>query len=267
MKKLLLILFSILISFSSYAESVYIDTVKATGTKVYVLTETINLEDGYVYWWDLNNYSEPRSEYNIMGTAMARGGDCENNRYVNIESQMYQGSMATKEIGKRLKQEQEWTTPSSGQIDEKIFNYVCNYAGLVKPEVEKKPSRDGIYKCQMLVGATIWMDEPHIMASDTESFWYMRVGNEISFPFPDSPFLSKLTIFKEREDIPIFEAESKEKWEKLIYLYPYKEKENSLYSVKKGLFKYSSMSPTSGLTDLFKQVIATCEWSQEVPPP
>jgi len=43
---------------------------------------------------------------------------------------MFQGSMGFEPFGERLKQEQEWTTPSSGQIDEKIFNYVCEYAGL-----------------------------------------------------------------------------------------------------------------------------------------
>ena len=248
-----------MLSFNSYGEWVYIDKEKNSDAEVYVLNDSIEIEDGYVYWTYLNNYSKPRSEYNIMGLAIFRGGDCENNRYVNIESQMFQGSMGFEPFGERLKQEQEWTTPSSGQIDEKIFNYVCNYVGLVKPEVEKKPFRGGIYKCQMLASATIWIDEPHIMAGDLKSFMFWRKGNEISFPFPDSPFVSELTIFKEREDIPIFEAESKDKWSKLIYLYPYEDKLINLRSVKKGLFKYSHMSPKSGYSDFFQQVIATCE--------
>ena len=147
MKKLLLILFSILISFNSIAEWVYIDKEKNSDTEVYVLTDSIEIEDGYVYWTYLNNYSEPRSEYNIMGLAIFRGGDCENNRYVNIESQMFQGSMGSEPFGERLKQEQEWTTPSSGQIDEKIFNYVCDYAGLGQVEVEEE-SETVTYSCE-----------------------------------------------------------------------------------------------------------------------
>jgi hypothetical protein len=149
LKKLLLILFSILISFNSIAEWVYIDKEKNSDTEVYVLTDSIEIEDGYVYWTYLNNYSEPRSEYNIMGLAIFRGGDCENNRYVNIESQMFQGSMGTKEIGKRLKPEQEWTKPTVGQIDEKIFNYVCDYAGLGKTKVQEESSLT--YKEQLAI--------------------------------------------------------------------------------------------------------------------
>ena len=127
MKKLLLLFFSLTFSFNSYSEWVYIDKENNSDTEVYVLTDSIEIEDGYVYWTYLNNYSKPRSEYNIMGVAIFRGAECENNRYINIESQMFQGSMGTNPFGERLKPEQEWTTPSSGQIDEKIFNYVCDY--------------------------------------------------------------------------------------------------------------------------------------------
>ena len=95
-------------------------------------------EDGIVYWTYLNNYSKPRSEYNIMGLAIFRGGDCENNRYVNIESQMFQGSMGSEPFGDRLKPEQEWTTPTSGQIDEKIFNFVCSFVDLGQVEAEEE---------------------------------------------------------------------------------------------------------------------------------
>lgn len=142
MKKLLTLLFSLLLSFNSYAEWIYIDKEKNSDAEIYVLTESIEVEDGYVYWTYLNNYSKPRSEYNIMGLAIFRGADCENNRYVNIESQMFQGSMGSEPFGDRLKPEQEWTTPTSGQIDEKIFNFVCEYAGLVSAQVEAEEESD-----------------------------------------------------------------------------------------------------------------------------
>ncbi len=100
MNKLLLILFSLMLSFNSYGEWVYIDKENNSDTEVYVLKESIEIEEGYVYWATLNNYSKPRSEYNIMGLAIFRGGDCEDNSYVNIESQMFQGSMGTKSFGK-----------------------------------------------------------------------------------------------------------------------------------------------------------------------
>jgi len=124
-----------MLSFNSYGDWVYIDKENNSDTEVYVLTDSIEIEDEYVYWTYLNNYSEPRSEYNIMGVAIFRGAECENNRYINIESQMFKGSMGTEPFGERLKPEQEWTTPSSGQIDEKIFNYVCKYSGFAKSKV------------------------------------------------------------------------------------------------------------------------------------
>ena len=144
MKKLLLLLFSLLLSFNSFGEWVYIDKEKNSDAEIYILTESVEVEDGIVYWTYLNNYSKPRSEYNIMGLAIFRGGDCENNRYVNIESQMFQGSMGSEPFAERLKHEQEWITPTSGQIDEKIFNFVCEYAGLVSAQVEAEEELQSI---------------------------------------------------------------------------------------------------------------------------
>ena len=153
MKKLLLLFFSLTFSFICYGEWIYIDKENNSDTEVYVLTDSIEIEDGYVYWTYLNNYSEPRSEYNIMGVAIFRGAECENNRYINIESQMFKGSMGTNPFGERLKPEQEWTTPSSGQIDEKIFNYVCDYVGLGKAEVIEE-SELVTYICEAASGSS-----------------------------------------------------------------------------------------------------------------
>ena len=150
-------------SFNSYGEWVYIDKENNSDTEVYVLTDSIEIEDGYVYWTYLNNYSEPRSEYNIMGVAIFRGAECENNRYINIESQMFQGSMGTEPFGERLKPAQEWTTPSSGQIDEKIFNYVCEYSGFAKSKVpENSQSESNLIK----EGLDAWRNDRYKEAYD-----------------------------------------------------------------------------------------------------
>tara|TARA_R110002012_G_C11587358_1_gene605909 strand:- start:600 stop:1376 length:777 start_codon:yes stop_codon:yes gene_type:complete len=157
MKKLLLLLFSLTLSFNSYGYWIYIDKEKNSDAEIYVQTESIEVDEDYVYWMYLNDYSEPRSEYNIMGLAIFRGGDCENNRYVNIESQMFQGSKGTKPFGDRLKPEQEWTTPTSGQIDEKIFNYVCDYAGFGQVEVEAEEESELVtYSCESFEGSAFF---------------------------------------------------------------------------------------------------------------
>jgi len=153
MKKLLLLLFSLLLSFNSFGEWVYIDKEKNSDAEIYVLTESIEVDEDYVYWTYLNNYSKPRSEYNIMGLAIFRGGDCKNNRYVNIESQMFQGSMGSKPFADRLKHEQEWITPTSGQIDEKMFNYICDFSGFGSTQVEAEEENELFtYSCEAVSG-------------------------------------------------------------------------------------------------------------------
>jgi hypothetical protein len=201
MKEILILLSSLILSFNSYGEWVYIDTEKNSDTEVYILTDSIEIEDGYVYWTYLNNYSEPRSEYNIMGLAIFRGGDCENNRYVNIESQMFQGSMGTKEFGKRLKPEQEWTSPSSGQIDEKIFNYVCDYAGLTQSKIEEKPqsesnSINGWRKIgKNATGDTFYVDE-NIRKNNSYIYFWLLADYDIPINSRDANFYSSINYYQ-----------------------------------------------------------------------
>ena len=58
MKKLLILLFSILISFNSYGEWTKI-TETERGDSYFVDLETINKQNGYVYFWELSDYVIP----------------------------------------------------------------------------------------------------------------------------------------------------------------------------------------------------------------
>ena len=58
MKKLLVLLFSILISFNTYGEWVKVSTT-IDGTEYYVEIDTIKEHNGYVYSWRLGNYLVP----------------------------------------------------------------------------------------------------------------------------------------------------------------------------------------------------------------
>lgn len=262
MKKLLLLLFSLTLCVDSYGEWVYIDKESNSDTEVYVLTDSIEIEDGYVYWTYLNNYSKPRSEYNIMGVAIFRGAECENNRYINIESQMFQGSMGTKSFGERLKPEQEWTTPSSGQIDEKIFNYVCDYINNVEPpskEVEEDKTTDGIYKCQMTSHVVAFQEregqEQNSIVSENFEFYFQKQNNTIFIDHGTSAFYEvKMNITEsgkaEYNNMDFFEAQFGAN--KLVYFYP----NNRLAVPNKGLFLYSSLP--RNLWEGVGSIIATC---------
>ena len=58
MKKLLILLFSILISFNSYGEWTLISKTER-GDSFFVDLETINKQNGYVYYWELVDYVIP----------------------------------------------------------------------------------------------------------------------------------------------------------------------------------------------------------------
>ena len=249
MKKLLLLL--IFISFNSFAEWVYIDKNQDSDTKVYVETDTIEVEDGIVYWWDLNNYTEPQQE-GMISSAMSRGGDCKNNRFVNLEFQWFKGSMATGEMGGTFKPEQQWTSPKSGTIEEKVFNYVCNYVGNAKPKVESKvKGREDVFQCKVLAESLLWDDEPHSTKGQTKEFLFEKTSKTVKF-HEGSPFYGSALNISEEKDSVLFEANSKSS--KLIYFYP------SQYSnhPNKGIFKYTSLGQDSGITGMFEMMLATC---------
>ena len=62
MKKLLIFLFSILISFNSYGEWTEVGTGASpvnNGDTFYIDIDTIKEHNGYVYWWSLSDYLKP----------------------------------------------------------------------------------------------------------------------------------------------------------------------------------------------------------------
>jgi hypothetical protein len=79
MKKLLILLFSLLISFNSYGEWEKLGK-NVSGDTFYIDTDTIKEHNGYVYWWVLNDYLKP-NEYGDMSGKTYVQGDCGVNRY------------------------------------------------------------------------------------------------------------------------------------------------------------------------------------------
>ena len=62
MKKLLLLLFSVIISFNSYGE--WTKLVSMDNSSVFIDLETLKEKDGYVYWWlmDSTNNSSTQAD-------------------------------------------------------------------------------------------------------------------------------------------------------------------------------------------------------------
>jgi len=73
MKKLLILLFSILISFNSFGEWLLLG--EDSGSKFYYEVDTIQTSSGYIYYWDLVSFSEPFAGKYISATRYKQG-DC-----------------------------------------------------------------------------------------------------------------------------------------------------------------------------------------------
>ncbi len=124
MKKLTILLFSILISFNSYGEWVEIGK-SVDGDTYYIDTDTIKEHNGYVYWWVLNDYLKP-SESGGMSLKTYSQGDCVVNRFkwltlVEYKQPMGEGS------GTPDNSYTEWIYPPPGSIGGGLLKYVCDY--------------------------------------------------------------------------------------------------------------------------------------------
>jgi len=122
-----------MLSFNAYGEWVYINKNQDTGNSFYIETFTIEVDDGTVLWWDLNDYSEPQED-GMLSSALKRAGDCYNKAFVNLGFKWFKNPMATGENSGTFKPEHDWTKPVSGSIEEMMLNFACDYVGLPAPE-------------------------------------------------------------------------------------------------------------------------------------
>ena len=74
MKKLLILLFSLIISFNAYGDWTYQGD-SVDGDTNYLDMDTIREHSGYVYFWTLIDYLKP-TEYGDMSSKMYTQGDC-----------------------------------------------------------------------------------------------------------------------------------------------------------------------------------------------
>ena len=125
MKKLLLLLFSILISFNSYGDWTRISK-NTEGDTYYIETDTIKKHDGYVYWWVLGDFLIP-FESGAMSGKVYYQGDCGVNRQKPLSYNYYKQPMGIGSSETSTPSNPEWHYPPPGTAGATIFNYVCDY--------------------------------------------------------------------------------------------------------------------------------------------
>ena len=127
MKKLLLLLFSLLISFNSYGEWRKVtESIEcpAKGDTYYVDIDTIKENGGYVYWYEMTDYFK-RDEFGDMSAIIYLEGDCGLNRSRMLSGIFYKQPMCIDESVREIAKNPEWTYTSPGKINAVVLNFVC----------------------------------------------------------------------------------------------------------------------------------------------
>jgi len=126
MKKLTIILFSILISFNSYGE--WTEVAESDSSTAYTDIGTIKERNGYAYWWELNNYLKP-SKYGDMSSIKYVQVDCAMNRYKILSISYYKRHMGegTAETAPISTLDKEWRYLPPGTMGAMQLEHGCNY--------------------------------------------------------------------------------------------------------------------------------------------
>jgi hypothetical protein len=128
MKKLTILLFSILISFSSYGKWMkFVEN--NTGDTHYLEMNTVKEHGGYVYYWDLIDYLKP-SRSGMMSAKVYHQGDCGISRYKALSFFSYKQPMGGGS-GKTSPPSPEWRYLSPDSNGGVKLKWVCDHVKLL----------------------------------------------------------------------------------------------------------------------------------------
>tara|TARA_B110000967_G_C18683960_1_gene459551 strand:- start:66 stop:461 length:396 start_codon:yes stop_codon:yes gene_type:complete len=127
MKKLLLFLFTLMLSANSYSEWTLFDIDLTTESAVYIEKNTIKKDNNYVYYWELMDFWEPISfTEDMMSVKVQRQVNCNNMKHQNLSMTYYKREMGMGN-SRFIKPAMGWST-SSSEIGMGIKYFVCEYA-------------------------------------------------------------------------------------------------------------------------------------------
>jgi len=130
MKKLLLLLFSLLISFNSYGKWIKIGDVFDGVTSVTVYIDTIKKHGEYVYFWQMLDYSKPNGQSGTMSVKSYWQGDCGVNRVKKLSFIFYKLSMGLGTPKAHDPSDPKWEYPVPKSTGGATLRFACTYADL-----------------------------------------------------------------------------------------------------------------------------------------
>ena len=129
MKKLLTLLFSLLISFNSYGEWVFVTSDVDNVDFYYVDNESIINNGRYLYYWELHDYGTSLSETQVvMSAKMYKEVDCQMKKFKVLSDSYYSNQMGNGNLVHQSdKADTEWTSTAPGNIDRMLITFSCEY--------------------------------------------------------------------------------------------------------------------------------------------
>ena len=129
MKKLLVLLFSIFISFNSFGEWKIVahgtdESANNVGDDFYIEKDTLKKHGGYIYFWQLSDYLVPSAGY--MSVKSYRQGDCELNRIKTLNYIFYHQSMGKGGSENFPDSNAEWIYATPDSINYLMLSYACD---------------------------------------------------------------------------------------------------------------------------------------------
>ena len=91
----------------------------------YIDFEKIKRRDGYVYFWQLQDYLKP-TKYGILSSKIYNQGDCKLIRYKNLSFVVHKQSMGRGWWRTSPRRKPEWRYPSPGTAMDEVLKKVCN---------------------------------------------------------------------------------------------------------------------------------------------
>jgi hypothetical protein len=126
MKKLLLLLFSLTLSFSSYGE--WTNVLPGNNAALYIDFTTLKERDGYIYWWYMDSWGEGSEQSYAQGDCNLKGFKV--NKRIKFSMPMGVGDSSEKNITSAW----EYYQPNSSY--EVLLSFICQMSRL-SPDVQK----------------------------------------------------------------------------------------------------------------------------------
>ena len=124
MKKLLVLLFTILLSFNSFGDWKWIGD-NANSNDYYIDFEKIKKVDGYKYYWFLTDLLKPDKDGDFSYVSYVQG-DCKLSRYMYLSEFYYKQPMGEGKVTTNTIENPKWSYPPPDSMNEYLLEQVCD---------------------------------------------------------------------------------------------------------------------------------------------